>query len=188
MEPQVEVSAFASAVAELFNARFDSLYRYIDRLSGDADLAMDVAQEAFVRLYRRGEMPDDPHAWITTVANNILRDDRRLVKRRGELLTTHVAALSPMTDQAGPDESLISAEAQARVRAALTALPLRDRQLLLLRHEGYSYRELAVAVGVAEGSVGTMLVRAMRAFRQTLQRTAPLKRLTSIQEPDHASD
>jgi DNA-directed RNA polymerase specialized sigma24 family protein len=51
------------------------------------------------------------------------------------------------------------------VREALDGLTLRDRQMLLLRHEGYSYREIAQALGVPETGVGTMLVRATAAFR-----------------------
>jgi len=55
------------------------------------------------------------------------------------------------------------------VRAALDTLTLRDRQALLLRHAGYSYREIAGAVGLAETSVGTTLVRAGQAFRAAFQ-------------------
>jgi len=51
------------------------------------------------------------------------------------------------------------------VRAALDRLTPRDRQALLLRHAGYSYREIAAALHLAEGSVGTMLVRAGQVFR-----------------------
>jgi DNA-directed RNA polymerase specialized sigma24 family protein len=55
------------------------------------------------------------------------------------------------------------------VRAALDRPTLRDRQALLLRHGGYSYREIAAALGLAETSVGTTLVRAGQAFRAAFQ-------------------
>jgi RNA polymerase sigma factor (sigma-70 family) len=63
---------------------------------------------------------------------------------------------------------VLAAETRSRARTALDTLPDRDRMLLLLRHEGYSYRELARAVGVAESSVGTLLVRATRMFREAV--------------------
>ncbi len=160
--------AFADAVAALFHARFRSLVRYLVRLTDDPDAAADLAQETFVRLYRRGALPDDPQAWLTTVATNLFRDDRRQRRRRTELVTRRAGDAPAPGEPPRADAELVSSETRTRVRAALDALPLRDRQLLLLRHEGYSYRELAHSIGVAEGSVGTLLVRATRAFRQAV--------------------
>ena len=56
-------------------------------------------------------------------------------------------------------------ETAARVRDAIDGMPERDRHLLLLRAEGYSYREIAVALEPNEASVGVLLARAKRAFR-----------------------
>jgi RNA polymerase sigma-70 factor (ECF subfamily) len=58
---------------------------------------------------------------------------------------------------------------RAAVRRALAALPERQAQLLLMRHAGLSYRELAEALGIAPGSVGTSLVRAEAAFEKVYQ-------------------
>jgi RNA polymerase sigma-70 factor (ECF subfamily) len=63
-------------------------------------------------------------------------------------------------------EDLLSAERQARVREALAALKPRDAQLLLLRSGDLSYREIAAALGVAAGSVGTLLARAEAGFER----------------------
>ncbi|MFI5249546.1 MAG: RNA polymerase sigma factor, partial [Gemmatimonadales bacterium] len=78
MERPQDEASHVDAVAALFHARYQSLFRYLDRLTGDPDLAKDLAQETFVRLYRRGTMPEDPRAWLTTVATNLFRDDRRI--------------------------------------------------------------------------------------------------------------
>ena len=64
-----------------------------------------------------------------------------------------------------PAHATLAAEAGVRVRAALAQLPDRDRELLLLLAEGYRYREIAEATGLAEASIGTLLARAKRAFR-----------------------
>ena len=58
-----------------------------------------------------------------------------------------------------------AAETRRRVRAALDQVPERDRHLLLLRAEGYSYRELAQALELNEPSVGVFLARARATFR-----------------------
>jgi RNA polymerase sigma-70 factor (ECF subfamily) len=65
-----------------------------------------------------------------------------------------------------PNEAVEASETQRRVRLAIGGLPERDRRLLLLRAEGYSYREIAAALEITEASIGTLLARAKREFRQ----------------------
>ena len=156
---------FDAAFRRLFEEQFASLFRYLARLSGDADLAADLAQEAFVRLHQRGAIPDDVRAWLGAVACNLFRDERRRSRRRAELLARQPAELTLATPSPSADVAAVAAEQRRNVRAALDRLRLRDRQMLLLRHEGYSYREVAHALGIAETSVGTMLARATAAFR-----------------------
>jgi RNA polymerase sigma factor (sigma-70 family) len=156
---------FEEAFRACYAARFDPLFTYLDRLTGDPELASDAAQEAFVRLHRRGEMPEQPSGWLVAVANNLVRDERRRVRRQLRLLTEVPGRAPTGTPAADPSLELERAERVGAVRAALDRLPLRDRQALLLRHSGYSYREIAAALGLADGSIGTTLVRAGHAFR-----------------------
>ena len=65
---------FDALFSELFEREFPHLFRYLDRLSGEPDLAADLVQEAFVRLNDRGEMPDRPALWLVTVALNLFRN------------------------------------------------------------------------------------------------------------------
>lgn len=156
---------FPDRVSALFGAQFPRLYRYLDRLSGEPELAADLAQEAFVRLHERGALPDEPEAWLVTVATNLLRNARGTGARRRRLLTPARATESMADPPRGPDEQAEAAAERMRVRAALETLPDRDRRILLLRAEGFSYREIGTAVGVNEHSVGTLYARARRAFR-----------------------
>jgi RNA polymerase sigma factor (sigma-70 family) len=187
--PAPQLDAFADAVAALYEARFASLFRYLDRLTGDPDLAEDLAQDTFVRLHRRGAMPDDPRAWLATVATNLFRDQRRQARRRAELVSEHAGEALPGAPAAA-DSAVLTAETRSRARTALDTLPDRDRMLLLLRHEGYSYRELARAVGVAESSVGTLLIRATRMFREAVGPAAIAQDAeeTMDREASHASE
>lgn len=156
-------SSFHERFREAFDRHHASIHRTLDRLSGDPELAADVTQEAFVRLYRRGSMPDRPDAWLVTVALNLFRNRRAKAKRRGELRLLRAEDLRP----GAPDSPLAAAgaaETRERVAAALEGLSERDRRLLLLRAEGYAYRDLARILGLAEASVGTFLARARRAF------------------------
>ena len=162
-------SLFDREFRHAFDEEFESLFRYVDRWSGDAALAADVAQETFIRLYRRGRLPEELRAWLVSVANNLLRDEHRRVARRERLLRRHSGTEAGEGFEHRPDTDLLADERRRAVRAALDELPTRERALLLLRHEGYSYRELGKALRIRESSVGTLLGRARERFRAAME-------------------
>jgi RNA polymerase sigma-70 factor (ECF subfamily) len=165
-------SSFRDQFTAVFDANFARLFRYLDRLSGEPDLAADLAQEAFVRLYRRGALPDSPEAWLITVAMNLFRNARTTRRRRERLLTAiHAGAVLAESGRL-PDDVVMADETRARVRAAIDRLPEREQRLLLLSAEDFSYREIAQALGLHEGSVGTLLARARRRFRALYEERA----------------
>lgn len=120
-----------------------------------------------MRLYERGSLPDDPRAWLVTVAHNQLRDAHRRRTRRAALLEREATAVEP-EGSPPPDADVAARERRERVRQALASLPERDRRALLMRHEGYAYREIAVALDYAPSGVGKLLVRASRAFERAI--------------------
>ncbi len=160
---------FEAAFRDVFEARFQSLFRYVNRLCGDSAAAADIAQESFVRLYQRGELPDDPRAWLVTVSNNLFRDAHRRRGRRQELLEAKADRLYDDGSASDPAEQLEASERRQRVRQALETLPLRDQQALLLRHEGYTYREIARALDYGEAGIGKLISRATRAFQRAYE-------------------
>jgi RNA polymerase sigma-70 factor (ECF subfamily) len=148
----------------LFHRMYPSLFRYAYRLTGDADAADDVAQESFVRLLDHAIPTEQADTWLFTVVTNLVRQGGRKTARQKGLLSIYpVAPAAP----AMPDEATERGERVRAVQAALVTLPPRDQQMLLMRQEGFSYAEIASAVGVAPGSVGTLLVRALERFAQT---------------------
>ena len=147
----------------LYAEVFPPLYRYCQRLTGDPDAAEDVAQEAFFRLLDRrveGERPA-VRVWLFTVATHLIRDRWRVGRNRQRLLE-----INPVTPgaTADPESETERRQEVASVRLALDELDARDRELLLMREEGFSYAEIAQAVGVKATSVGTLLARAQKRF------------------------
>jgi RNA polymerase sigma factor (sigma-70 family) len=160
---------FDTRFRELFQTEYPRLFRYLDRLSGEPDVAADLAQEAFIRLNRRGTMPDRPPSWLVSVAMNLFRNLRSTDARRRRLLTV-ARAESVLADAAPtPYQASAAAESYERVRVALDSLPEREQRLLLLRAEGYSYRDMATALELNEASIGTLLARAKRSFRRVYE-------------------
>ncbi len=161
-----EKSEFDGWFAAFFEAQFPKLFRYLDRLAGDADLAADVTQDAFVRLYQRGSVPDSPEAWLIVVGTNLLRNAQTQRSRRLRLLTSERSRHSLSDPSPSPAHVAMASDARQQVRQAIDRMPERDARMLLLMAEGYSYRDIATALGINETSVGTLLARAKRAFRQ----------------------
>lgn len=94
------------------------------------------------------------------VATNLIRDASRQGNTRRRILAG-VAIPDPVPS---PEDGLERDERIRDVRAALSRLSPRDREVLLLRQEGFSYKEIAQVVKVAPTSVGTLLARALRRF------------------------
>ena len=155
----------------MFRERYRDLYGLGYRLLGDHGEAEDVVQETFLKLDGHPvlERPDEEvAAWLRRVclntAYNRLRGQRRATDRldragRAERVDDETdAGASPLLD-------VLRAEQQQAVRRALASLPERQRACLLLRHAGYSYAEIAATLDLAVGSVGVLLARGERAFR-----------------------
>jgi RNA polymerase sigma-70 factor, ECF subfamily len=150
----------------LFQQLYPSLFRYLHRLTGDSDVADDIAQEAFVRLLKQSLPEAEVRPWLFTVAMNLVRDHARKIERRQRLLTTAPVMVSSF---ASPDEGVERGEQVQAVRVVLDQLSERDQQLLLMREEGFKYEEIAQVIGVAPASVGTLIARALRRFTDLYQ-------------------
>lgn len=147
--------------ARLFEQHHESLLRYLMRLTGDLDAAHDAAQEAFARFVAKPPRNEHPRAWLFTVATNVVRGAANTSRRRTALLHAGTARVPHSDPIRAPDEAAMAAADRTLVRAALAALPEKERVMLLMREEGFSHREIAKAVGTTTGSVGTMLARAL---------------------------
>jgi RNA polymerase sigma-70 factor (ECF subfamily) len=175
-DPHAGVRSFEDEFEALFTEHFARLERVMQRLSGEPELAADLMQEAFIKLYQRRAMPDAPAAWLITVAMNRFRNARSSRSRRHELLTRTRAEAVHADREPSPEESAEAADERRRVRQVLDGMSEREQLLLLLSAEGYRYRELAAAIGLHAGSVGVLLARARRAFRDLYQQDSDASR------------
>ncbi|GIW70909.1 MAG: RNA polymerase sigma factor [Planctomycetota bacterium] len=161
------------------------LIRYLESYVGEHQTAQDLAQEAFVRLYRHARRYQAEKAqvrtWLYRIATNLalnaIRDRRRkpalsLDRPLGEAEGASLGAR--LADRAAPEPSgaALRGELVERVRAAVAELAEPYRSALLLCDlEGLSYQEAAAALEVP---IGTIRSRLFRARMQLQQRLAPL--------------
>lgn len=152
-----------AAFEALFARHYNQVYRVLYGLLGSREEAEDVAQETFLVLLHQ-----PPHlaetggliAWLCRVALNRGYNALRGAQRE-RLRIERVGGAPAIAD---PQAELLRAEERREVRDAIGRLPERQGQLLLLRHAGLSYAEIAASLNIASGSVGTLLARAERAF------------------------
>jgi RNA polymerase sigma-70 factor (ECF subfamily) len=149
----------------IYRAERGVVQRHLRYLTGNAQVAEDLTQETFAQLYAR-DMPvgqsdlRNPRAWLLTVASNLAYNHFRTEARR----VAREASTAPADRIAAAD-----LDQALDVRAALGSLDARDRMVLMLRGSGFSYAEIADAVNLAPGSVGTTLARAQRRFREAYE-------------------
>lgn len=160
----------------LFLRHYRRVHAILSRLLLTPEAVEDAVQEVFLRLYRQERPPVDPAddealgRWLARVATNVglnaLRTDRRQAARleRGALLGRAEEAGREVGQD--PARSALAREEAELVEQALAGMAERARACLLLRHGGLSYAEIAAALDVAPGSVGTILARAEREFRR----------------------
>lgn len=148
------------------------------RVLGDHGLSEEVVQDSFTKLAGHAvlDRPDgEVEAWLRRVtlnaAFNRARGERRARERTQQVGRLGAAAADG--DHASPLAEVLAAEEREAVRAALTELSDRQRSVLVLRSSGYRYAEIAATLGIATGSVGVLLARAERAFRQAYEPQDP---------------
>ena len=154
-------------VERLFRTYHAALVRYLTRRLGDRDWAEEVAQETFVRALRQESLTNE-RSWLFAVATNLVRDEARKDARRRR----HLALLAEQEreTQVEPEPTnLERAQEAAMARKAVDALVERDRLALLMREEGLDYTEIAEALELSPGSVGTTLARARRRLAETYE-------------------
>ncbi|HMA19400.1 MAG TPA: sigma-70 family RNA polymerase sigma factor [Gemmatimonadaceae bacterium] len=171
-----------SDVERLFRTYNAALVRYLTRRLGDRDWAEEVAQETFVRALRQDSIVNE-RAWLFAVATNLVRDEARKDARRRR----HLALLAEEereNELNSEPSTLERAQEAAFARKAIDTLAERDRLALLMREEGLDYQEIAEALELSPGSVGTTLSRARRRLVETYE---ALQREREMREKNAAS-
>jgi RNA polymerase sigma-70 factor (ECF subfamily) len=168
-----------AACARLMSDHQRMVYQLAFHLLGDAQEALDLSQEVFLRVFRtlpsfRGQ--STLRTWIYRIvvnqASNRLRWWRRRHRAQQVPLEEHAATHGDLPDQrsaAMPDRLLQQREVADRVWGALGQLPFDQRTVIVLREiDGLSYEEIAESLGVAVGTVKSRLARARGTLRAAL--------------------
>ncbi len=156
-----------SAFDELMGRYKRPVVNFIFRMLGNADDADDVAQEVFVRVYRKLDTyrPETKFStWLFALARNAAIDRLRWRARHP---TEPIDPESPLPAETNTAEDVSAREIGALITAAVSELPEDQRTVLVLaEYQGMSHAEIATVMRCSEKSVESRLYRA----RQTLRR------------------
>lgn len=154
----------------LFHENWERVCRLLYRLTGDWDEAQDLALETFFQFHRNPPGNDTNLAgWLYRVAWRLGLNALRAQKRRQtyeQAAGQQVIAEKGLSHNRQLEEHI---QQQIEVRKALSILPPRSAQLLLLRYSGFSYAEIAGIMEVAPTSIGALLARAEKEFEQVFK-------------------
>jgi len=163
-------SAVRADLGEVFRRDYPRVVGVAARVLGSRNEAEDVAQEVFLAFGRSSVPAGEAPGWLSVAAAHTALNLIRSGRRRASREETAAAA----ADAVAPDvaDTVLTREDRARVRAALAELPRTQAVALVLRHSGLSYAEVAAALDLSPGSVGTTVRRAESALRKELIRHA----------------
>ena len=157
----------------LFTTYHAALVRYLWRRTGDRDWAEEIAQETFVRAMAQPVIASE-RSWLFAVATNLVRDGARRDARARVRLERLKGEQESEGASVDPEPtSMEREESRARARGALEQLGERDREALLMKEEGLRYGEIAAALDLSPGSVGTTLSRARRRLMEAYESLDP---------------
>ncbi|NUW44024.1 RNA polymerase sigma factor [Nonomuraea rhodomycinica] len=169
----------ADAFAAVFDACFGEIHAYVAQRLGP-DHAEDVASDTFLIAFRKRGQYDPSRAtaraWLFGIATKLVGRHRRQEARALRALGRHGAE----ADSAPGHEDRVSAQVSAQslrpeLAAALAALHRRDRDVVLLvALAGLSHEEIATALDIPYGTVGSRLSRARRKLRAALGGSNPM--------------
>ena len=159
------------ALTRLYVAHRRGIKAYLNSRVGDAAIADDLTQEAFLRLAEGGaNAVVNGRAWLYRTAHNLAIDHyRREARHRTDTVDTE--QLAAVVDDTPAAEELAAARSTLdRVRSVLEELPKRTQQVFVAtRIDGMTYSEAAKHLGISGSSVQKHLARAVHHVMQRMK-------------------
>ncbi len=159
-------AAAGEPIVDLYDQLRPALHAYLCGLGMTSEQSEDVVQETFLRLVRNNlELDSDCNrrAWLFRVAHNLSMDVHRSQKRSSVPNDDdlHPVVRERADPRPNPERQAILDEQMKRLEMAVGQLTPKQRQCVLLRAEGFRYREIAITLGISVQRVGELMQRSI---------------------------
>jgi len=178
------ISAYLEGNEDAFEAlvhRYqDKLVNYLNNLLHDYELAVDLAQEAFIRVYKNADRYQGKYqfsTWIYRIATNLAIDEIRRRERKGRFFFYNVMSFFQKDEQEfpipdlreSPEKALDSKEKLQRLQSAIDTLPEKYRLAFMLKEaQELSYDETSRILNISLGTAKSRIHRAKMLLREKL--------------------
>ena len=150
-------------LAILFERHHVSLYNFFLRMTGTSNISEDLVQEVFLRVlkYRKSYQGRSKfRVWLFQIARNAHID---FLRKKKDAFPLEDQFFDLKSDEAEPEDSMIRNQEAAKLNRALSKLPLKKREVLILsRYQDMKYKEIADLFGCQIGTVKTHVHRALK--------------------------
>ncbi len=168
------------AFAEIVNDYQKKIFNTTFRMLGDREDALDLAQEAFLKIYKNIKSfkgKSSLSTWIFKITTNLCRDELR--KRQRDLTTGSLSEKIETNEgeikkeikdfSFNPEKISLNNELKKQIQKIIDNLPMDQKEVIVLRDlEGFSYKEIAQITDVSLGTVKSRISRARRKLKEEL--------------------
>jgi RNA polymerase sigma-70 factor (ECF subfamily) len=173
-----------AAFTQLVAKYKDSLTNYINMMVGDYDIAIDLSQETFLRVYKNIGRYSNIYqfsTWIYRIATNLAIDEMRYRKRRGQVFYRNVLANRSVGEEEGrefeisdlrmnPSEEILRKESSRVVGDAIRSLPEKYRTAFIMKEiQELPYEVIAKVLKTSAGTIKSRLHRARELLQRKLE-------------------
>jgi RNA polymerase sigma-70 factor (ECF subfamily) len=178
--PRDGSNARSNARSDARKAEFDRIfteysapiYNYALRMVGDPDRAGDIAQDTFIKAYRKLDTLTDAssiRSWLYRIATNTAIDEMRRRRHTVPMGGDEDRPIEPPDGGPGPETQVLSGLMDERISQALLRLKPNHRQCLILSDvEDMSSVQIGEVMGMSHGAVRVLLCRARGEMRRLL--------------------
>ena len=173
-----------AAFTELVTKYKDALTNYLNVMVGDYDIAVDLCQETFIRVYKNISRYSNIYqfsTWIYRIATNLAIDEMRYRRRRGQVFYRNVWGKNSPKDEegpefeisdvrAGPGDEVLRKESERVLSEAIRSLPEKYRTAFILKEiQELPYESIAKVLNCSSGTIKSRLHRARELLQRKLE-------------------
>lgn len=168
----LEDTSLRRLTLELYDREHAAIARYLSFLGVDVETAREIVQETFLKLHEhllRGGERHNLRAWLYRVAHNLARNAQAAFSAsKTDSLPDVSAGGDFRASVPSAEEELLAAERAKQLREAVGQLSFSQRECLVLRAQGFKYREIADVLSLSVSTVGENVQRGLERLKELL--------------------
>jgi len=173
-----------AAFTQLVTKYKDSITNYINMMVGDYDIALDLSQETFLRVYQNISRYSNIYqfsTWLYRIATNLAIDEMRYRKRRGQVFYRNIWGNQPNKDKDAPEfelkdakrsprDEMLRKESRRVLEDAIRSLPKKYRTAFIMKEiQELPYEEISIILNCSPGTIKSRLHRARELLQRKLE-------------------